>query len=174
VITLSPARALVAPSLRWVNRAATVLLVLAAAALGTLLAGRAVGVRPFVERSGSMGPAIAAGDLLISHLVGAGAVRRGDIVTFPDALRPGTTTTHRVVALRRAGGRLLVTTRGDANPVGERWSTPAAGRVRRVEMTIPKAGTIVAALDGRWARVALLLFACLGLAAAALHWIWRE
>ncbi len=40
-------------------------------------------------------------------------------------------------------------------------------------LTVPKAGAVVAALDGRWARVVLLLGACLGLAAVALRRIWR-
>lgn len=168
VVTLDRAPAL----LRRVDRAATVPLALLAVLLAALLAGRATGVRPLVERTGSMRPALSVGDLLVSHRVAADSLRRGDIVSFPDADHPGIPTTHRIVALQRRGGTLLVTTRGDANPASEQWTTPVSGTVRRVALSVPVAGRVITTLGGRWVRVALLLGACTGLATLALRRIW--
>jgi signal peptidase len=161
------------PSLRLADRTATAVLVVVVLLVLALFGGRLVGFRSLVERSGSMAPAIATGDLLLSHPVGAGGVKVGDIVTFANPLRPDVPTTHRVVALRNVGSRIAVTTRGDANPAAEQWSTPSAGRIQRVALRIPKAGYFVSTLSGPWVRLALLAGACTGLALVALRRIWR-
>jgi signal peptidase len=155
------------------DRIATAVLLLAAMALIALAAGRVVGFRPLVERSGSMSPGIGTGDLVVSHAVAAADVRVGDVVSFPDALHPGIPTTHRVVLLRRVGRRLDVTTRGDANRVAEQWSAPASGQIPRVALSVPAAGRAVAALGGPVVRLILLATSCIGLAFFALRRIWR-
>lgn len=162
-----------ARTLRRAETAVTATLVVLTALLALLVGGRLAGNQVLVERSGSMAPAIAAGDLLLSHPVAATAVRTGDIVSFTDPLRPDVPTTHRVVALRRVSGRVAITTRGDANPAAEQWSVPAGGDVRRVALRVPRAGFAVAALSGRWTRLILLVGACAGLGVLALRRIWR-
>jgi signal peptidase I len=157
----------------WANRAAGGALGFAVLLLAVFGAGRLAGLEPLVERSGSMAPAIATGDLLLVHSVPADDIRRGDVVSFADALHPGVPTTHRVVALGGTGERLLVTTRGDANQTAEQWRAPRSGRIARVAQRLPRAGYAVAALGGRWVRLALLFAAVTGLATLALRRIWR-
>ena len=94
-----------------------------------------------------MEPAIGAGDLLASRDIPAHAMRTGDVVSFPDAVRPGVLLTHRVVAVRRVGGRIDVTTRGDANRTAERWSIAASDRVGRMALSVPRLGFVVASLE---------------------------
>jgi signal peptidase len=160
-------------ALRWPDRAATVALAAASAVLLLLVAGHLSGYRPLVERSGSMEPAIGAGDLLVAREISAHALRTGDVVTFPDAVRPGVLLTHRVVAVRRLGARVDVTTRGDANRTPEQWSIAAGDRVGRLALSVPRLGYVVAALDDRRLRSALILLACAAFAACALRRIWR-
>lgn len=162
------------PALRWPDRAATLALAAASAVLLLLLAGQLSGYRPLVERSGSMEPAIGAGDLLVTLDIPAHALRTGDIVTFPDAVRPGVLLTHRVVAERRVGDRVDVTTRGDANGTPEQWSIAARDHVGRLALSVPRLGYVVARLDDRRLRSALILLACFGFAVCALRRIWRS
>jgi signal peptidase len=159
--------------LRGADRAASAALAAIALLLALLGAGHLAGGRSLIERSGSMAPAIAPGDLLLSRPVAATAVRVGDVVSFLDPLYPGIPITHRVVALRRVGARVAVTTRGDANPVAEQWSAPASGSILRVAARVPAAGYALGALSGRWTRLVLLTGACAGLAGLALRRIWR-
>ena len=160
--------------LRCADRAATVALGAAAAILLILVAARALGYQALIERSASMQPAIRTGDLLASRTIPVRGLRVGDVATFPDAARPGVLLTHRVVAIRRGGSRVDITTRGDANRAAERWSAPAGDRVGRVALTLPRLGYVLVRLDDGRLRGALSLVACAGLGAAALRWIWRS
>src|SRR3712207_5646219 len=81
-------------------------LVVAAAGIGavSLLMGlllltvlpTGVGLRSDVVLSGSMGPALAPGDVVVSASVPAAEVQVGDVVVVPDPVRPGETLVQRV------------------------------------------------------------------------------
>lgn len=159
-------------SLRLADRAATVALITVALMLTALLVGRTAGVRPLIERSGSMAPAIATGDLLLSQRVSMSDVRIGDIVSFDDPRRPGVPTTHRVADLRRGVRQVTVTTRGDANPSAEQWTAAASGRIRRVTLRLPKAGYVMSVLAGRTVRLGVLALVLGAVANVALRRIW--
>ena len=161
------------PLPRWPDRAATAALAATCAVLLLLVVGQLSGYRPLVERSGSMEPAIGAGDLLASRDIPAHAMRTGDVVSFPDAVRPGVLLTHRVVAVRRVGGRIDVTTRGTPT------APPSGGRSRRAIASAACAQRaaprfVVASLDDRPLRSAVILLACVAFAACALRRIWRS
>ncbi len=102
-----------------------------------------------------------------------GDVRVGDIVSFDDPRRPGVPTTHRVVGLRRGDRQVTVTTRGDANPSAEQWTTAASGQLRRVTLTVPKAGYVMSALAGKTVRLGLLALILGAVANVALRRIWN-
>lgn len=134
------------------------------AALVTLVL-LAAGVRPLVVRSGSMEPAIATGDLILTVPVRARAVEPGDVVTFADPTRGGTSVTHRVRAVQRDGDRLVVETRGDANAVSETWASDADATVGRYAARIPAVGRPLLALSSPPVQAGLV--AVLGLAIVA-------
>ena len=125
--------------LRWANRVATVVLALLVAVLALGLGLRIAGVAPLLDYSGSMAPAIDAGDVVLARDATAAELRAGQIATIPDPLS-GRLITHRVVSVARDGDRVTVVTRGDANDGSERWVLRADAPVGRVVGRIPLLG----------------------------------
>jgi signal peptidase len=144
------------------------LVLLAALALAT-----AVGYRPLIEYSGSMLPAIAPGDLLITHAEPAASIRVGEIVSFDDPSLNGKLVTHRVVAIHPSAGRIGFLTRGDANPTPESWSVARHARVSTLAVRIAGVGRAVAWMSDTWVRTAVLALVALVLSTALLRRIWR-
>jgi signal peptidase len=144
------------------------LILLAALALAT-----AVGYRPLIEHSGSMLPAIAPGDLLITHAEPAASIRVGEIVSFDDPGLNGKLVTHRVAAIHPSGGRIGFLTRGDANPTPESWSVARHARVSTLDTRIAGVGRSVAWMSDTWVRTAALTLLALILSTALLRRIWR-
>lgn len=102
----------------------------------------AFGGRPYTVLSGSMEPAIAAGDLVVAQRVSPPDVRLGDVVTFEDPERGNRLTTHRVGGIWREGDKIEFVTRGDANNATERWRVASDGDVGRVAYKIPWIGNV--------------------------------
>jgi len=71
-----------------------------------------LGYKPFIVLSGSMEPAIQAGDLIITKVIEPEKVAEGDIIAFQ--AEKNTIVTHRVTDVRTEEG-LSFLTRGDAN-----------------------------------------------------------
>jgi len=161
------------PSLRWLDRASTAACGLAVAVLAVLLAATALGYRPLIDYSGSMRPAIAAGDLLITRSEPATNMRIGQIVSFIDPGLNGKLVTHRVVALHASARRIDVVTRGDANSAPETWSVARGGSVGVLAFRVPAIGRFLAWTSARWTRTALLTLAALALSTGLLRRIWR-
>jgi signal peptidase len=94
----------------------------------------------YVVTSGSMSPAIDAGDVVIVRDVPASAISTGDVITFarsPAAERP---TTHRVVAVTGEGEDRAFRTKGDANEEADRSLVSTDQVVGRVWFHVPDAG----------------------------------
>ena len=125
---------------------------------GLVTVPRAVGITPFTVLTGSMRPAFAPGDVVLSERVSPVTARPGDVVTFHDPSRDGELVTHRVVSLRRSGPRVTFVTQGDANDVSERWTVPADGRIGRAVMTVPKVGHVLHWAGSRHGKLALIAF----------------
>lgn len=141
-------------ALRWANRCATVALV---AVVGVLVVGvglRAAGTTPLVEYSGSMAPAISAGDVVLVRSVPVARLRPGEVATLRDPAG-GRLLTHRVASVAREGDRVAVVTRGDANAGSERWVLSADATVRRMVGRIPAAGRPFVWLSSPSPRLAL-------------------
>ena len=119
------------------------------------------GVRFYAVESGSMSPAVRAGDLVIDlPTTPTSTYRIGDIVTFHPT--PGTTTTHRIAALEAAG----IVTRGDANPSSDVGYIQTPSVVGRVAAVVPFGGYVAVFFRQPAGVAALLLF----LVAAGLVW----
>lgn len=165
---------IVAPrTLRVLDRASDIVCVLALALLVAVAAGTVAGYHPLIDYSGSMRPAIAPGDLLITQPVPASTVRNGEIVSFADPGLGGKLVTHRVVAIHPSAARIDFVTRGDANTTPESWSVSRRSSVGTLELRIPVVGRIVAGMTAPWVRTALLTLSALVLSTAVLRHVWR-
>lgn len=133
----------------------------------------AFGARPHTVLTGSMEPAIAAGDVVIDERIAPTAARVGDVVTFRDPEDQSRLITHRVRSIRRAGSHLWFVTQGDANNTTEHWRIAAAGELGRVAYTVPWVGH-VAVITRTPLGLALLLIVPLALLGIdELVRIWR-
>jgi len=147
---------------------------LLATLIAVILLPVAIGWRPYTVLTGSMRPVIDPGDVVMTRPVAPTSLDIDDVVTFPDPSRDGKLVTHRVRSLKRDGPVIQVETRGDANPVSERWSVAADGRVGLVQFVLPKVGHAGDAIRTPGGLVVLVVLPALALGALALRWIWRD
>jgi signal peptidase len=159
--------------LRVADRGSSIVCCLALTLLAALAIATAVGYRPLIDYSGSMRPAIGAGDLLITHAAPATSIRVGEIVSFADPGLAGKLVTHRVVAIHPSAGRIDFLTRGDANPTPESWSVARHASVGTLAFRIAGVGRAVAWMVDPWVRTIVLTAVALVLSVALLRRIWR-
>ena len=107
---------------RSAKRATTAFLILLAVCLvgvGFGVRSGQLGLQPVL--SGSMVPAVHAGDVAVLWRVPTSTVRVGDVISF---YPPGDTSVpkmHRIVSLTRTPQGVQITTKGDANGVADPW-----------------------------------------------------
>ena len=155
---------------------AAVVLLAAAAALLLSVAVRTEVLHVSRVLTGSMDPVVPAGALVTSRPVDAASIVPGDVVMYvPPApfVTGGTPVAHRVTAVERENGDVLVRTKGDANPVEDPWTLNASrSTVHEVTWSSATAGR-VADLVARGGG-SLLLTVVVGLVALrALALLWR-
>lgn len=100
--------------------------------------------------TGSMRPAFAPGDAVITRPIAVTEVRPGMVILAAPEGR-STPYAHRVIAVKQAGGNVLVRTQGDANPGPDDWRDVYAptSHVSVVVTSVPKLGYLLEALHGR-------------------------
>jgi signal peptidase len=118
----------------------------------------------YAVASDSMEPAIPRGSVVIVSDVPASAVESGDVLTYRGAESSAVTTTHRVVAVRRAGDDRRFVVKGDANPQPDPESVAPSQVVGRVTATIPVVGHAVLAVGVTGPLLALVVAPALVLA----------
>lgn len=120
------------------------------AGLGTLClawtaAMLAFGLTPLVFTSGSMSPAIEAGDLAFATTVPADELAEGDVVSVIDDR--GVRITHRVTGIDpQDDGGAVLQLKGDANASPDEQAYNV-DEVERVSFSVPKAGYVVNAVN---------------------------
>lgn len=145
----------------------------AAAIVIALVAPLAVGGRPYTVLSGSMEPAIGAGDVVVGFRARPEDVRRGDVVTFKDPAAADRLITHRVRAVSVRGSNVVFRTKGDAVSATERWQVSRGATLSEVRYRIPEIGRL-ALLAREPAGLVLLVLAPLALLGIQeLRRIWR-
>jgi signal peptidase I len=150
--------ALMSPVLRPASVAAvsvTALVLLTAAGL------LAMGYRVSPVLSASMTPTYRAGDAIVTKPVPARSLRPGMI---PVIIPPGEAVpyAHRITTVSGSPSALVVTTKGDANPLADPWHARIdARRVPVVVAAVPTLGRVLVWIHGRALRAVLL--ALLGL-----------
>jgi signal peptidase len=138
-----------------------------------IVAPFAFGGRPYTVLSGSMEPAIAPGDVVISMRIDPADARPGDVVTFRDPQDPGRLITHRVRSSRAEGRHIRFVTKGDANNATEQWRVAAAGHVSRVSYRVPAIGRLALTAQSRGGIIALVVVPLLLLGVHEVARIWR-
>ena len=106
-----------------------------------------------VVQSGSMEPAVKMGSVVVvkpsplnsKHLTGqAGNYKAGDIITFGEASKTKTPTTHRIVDKEIVSGKVYYTTKGDANNAPDRKKVLEKEIIGKKLFSVPFAGYAVA------------------------------
>ncbi len=117
-----------------------------------------------IERTSSMSPQIAPGDLVVAEPVTPmNPPRVGEIASYQ--LGPYLIT-HRIVGMT-ADGRYLF--KGDANPTRDPWPV-AASQVRAVYLAdVPHMGALIESVTTTWGKLATILSAIV-IAGASLAW----
>jgi len=150
----------------------------AAGALGLAIALAIVlpfafGGRPYTVLSGSMEPAVAPGDVVISTRIDPADARPGDVVTFRDPQDADRLITHRVRSTRPEGRRIRFVTKGDANNTTEEWRVAASGHVSRVRYRVPAVGRVALIAQSRGGMIVLVVLPVLLLGMHEIARIWR-
>jgi signal peptidase len=148
-------------------------LALALAMLVAVAMPRLFGGHTLTVMSGSMEPAIATGDLVISRQIAPLEAVPGDVVTFRDPDGARRLITHRVTRMKRQGREVRFVTKGDANNASERWSVATGGQIGRVVFRLPKLGYLVWWSRSPSGRIVLLVIPALLLCCWELVRIWR-
>jgi signal peptidase len=137
----------------------------AAVAVG-MIALFAVGALVFHVRvspvlTGSMRPTYSPGDVVITRQVNVHSLHTGDIAVFAP---PGESAAyaHRITSVTTKDGRVIVTTRGDANPAADSWHAALNGStVPKVIGVVPSIGRPMTWVGTPWLHAAAI--AALGL-----------
>lgn len=124
-----------------------VLLVAVLASLALAIGPRIGAYRTITILSGSMEPAFAPGDVVVSTQLPARDVQVGDVVTFHAPVDGAPLVTHRITKVVERGAHPVIRTKGDANPSGDPWSARIEEDVVwRQRAVVPMLGTAIHAL----------------------------
>ena len=158
---------------RWIDRIVTVVTVVAAVFAIGLLVSSAVGwVRVDTENSGSMAPQIAIGSDVLVAPEPASQVHIGQVIAYtPPNPYPQETIIHKVVSIKRALGRTVVTTRGVANPTNDPWQAVLPATTWYVVATVPDVGGITNFARAGIIQVIILIIVGIVIATSLQAWI---
>ena len=149
------------------RRTASLLCGLAVLAAVGYCVALAQGYRFFIEMSGSMAPKITTGSLIISKPVPGSQVHLGDIVSFVAPDGSGRIITHRLHSVVEHKGKVGYRTKGDANPIVDKWILQFPNQVGIEKLSVPLVGYGIYALDKHVVRVAIV-----GLIGLMFAWIF--
>lgn len=114
----------------------------AALVFGTTTIPAVLGLKTMVVTSGSMEPAIRAGDATIIRTTPVDSLRVGDVITYGSVGGEGMTT-HRIIAISEIDGTTFFQTKGDFNNTPDPNLTPTGAVYGRVVVTLPKLGRLL-------------------------------
>lgn len=123
--------------------------------------------------TGSMHPAFAPGDLLITAPKAVADLQPGEVAIFTP---PGETTpyAHRITAIAGTPAHPVLTTKGDANPAPDKWRARLdQAQVPVVVATVPHVGSAILWAQNPVQRAILTGLFGLSLTATSVVWILR-
>jgi signal peptidase I len=159
-------------AVRWFRRGVELCLVgVVLVGLGSAVLARVVpatGRTTLIVAGGSMEPAIALGSVAIVEPVDASALHPGDVASMrvPGA---SAVVTHRIVRIVSRSDGQWIEARGDANASADPVLVPETAIIGRVQIVIPLAGRIMAALARPGGL--LVLFGLAGVLLALTWWL---
>lgn len=115
--------------------------ILLAALLGSTLLPIPGNFEIKVVKSGSMEPTIKTGSIVV--IKPSENYAEGDIITFGKDTKTEVPTTHRIIASRAEGGKLIFTTKGDANEEKDGKEVRQSEVVGKVLLDVPFAGYLI-------------------------------
>lgn len=125
--------------------------------------------------SGSMEPAFATGDAVISTPISTRELREGDVISYHAPVEGKPLVTHRVVRILRSGRSPTVQTKGDANAAIDPWTAKLnEGTVWKQRASIPYAGHVTRALRHSAAKSVTVYALPLLVVCLLLFGIWRR
>jgi signal peptidase len=156
------------------GRLASGILFLAVIAAAAVVLGSATGRWRIVPvLSGSMQPAINAGDLALVVPQPVADVRPGQVIVYAIPIGDRHVEIHRVVHVSHGPLGTDVVTEGDANSSPDPWTARLNGpRVWRVSSSVRWLGYAVLFIGRPAVRIACLLLGVALLLAVGLRWIW--
>ncbi len=134
-----------------------------------------LGFQRYVITSGSMTGTYDRGSLVFDRVVPTSALRAGDVITFRPPGHAGLVT-HRIHTLKSVRGKLVLTTKGDANRTPDAWGeiTLSQATQARTAFHLPYLGFGIAALSERKIRMLVVGLPALLIALSALGGLWRD
>lgn len=152
----------------------TVLVVAVALLVFLAIGPRLAPYRTVTMLTGSMRPTIPPGAVVVDVAEPVSQLRAGQVISFEAPVAGHPVVTHRVVAVERRDGRVLIRTRGDANTGNDPWVAVVHGdTVWRVRAVVPVLGDVIRMLRSGAMHVLVVWV----LPAAALLWflvgVWR-
>lgn len=141
--------------------------------LGTCVAAPLLHIGFSPVLTGSMRPAFAPGDLLITAPAEVSSLQPGQIAVFTP---PGENTpfAHRITAVAGSSEHPVITTKGDANPAPDHWrATLNQDQVPVVVTTVPYAGNVLLWTQNPVQRAIFTALFGLAVTGASVRWILR-
>lgn len=93
--------------------------------------------------SESMSPAFKSGDTVVTRQSSSHSLSKGDVIVFPHPDNTVLSVSHRVISKKNIGGKVVVKTKGDANPKEDSWQLEiTSDHVRKVIGVLPTASLI--------------------------------
>lgn len=108
------------------------------------------GIQLHVVTSGSMRPEIQPGDVLVTHLSTADAIKKGQIILLFNN-ESQNAESHRVIDISKNADLVTFTTQGDANPLADaKVEDPSLMPIQTVAFVVPKIGHVLAATHSHY------------------------
>lgn len=150
------------------------------AVLVVVLVPQAIGAEAsFVVLSGSMEPAIGAGDVVVVESTTPDRIEEGDVITFTDGTNPDVSdrtdrVTHRVIEVNRSDDGVRFRTKGDANEDPDPGFVTPDQLIGEVWFTVPVIGRAVVFAGSRLGTVLLVVVPGVLLVVNELYAVYRD
>ncbi len=132
-------------------------------------------IRFLTVTSPSMEATFSSGDIIVTRSTATDSLQKNDIVVLPHPLNQDLLFSHRVTDLRRDAKRIVIQTKGDANPAPDDWTLEISSQsIPEVIGVLPTA-SIINLVGGRRELFLLLLTSSFALSLRGMwHWSRRR
>jgi signal peptidase I len=143
--------------------------------LGLVAGTRAAGCRTLIVRSGSMTGTADTGSLVVARPLDAADAKVGDVILIERVGPHGAPVVpvlHRIIERRVDEGRIIVRTKGDANPSADPGSYELAGPTATPMIVVPLLGYAIAKAQTPAGWFGLVVLPLVAFTISALRRLW--